>query len=172
MVTQLQSKITIHVLLPRGAFLSPQGTTAADSSTLGQRQQQEGWKMFHTSPAAGRETRRKTYSSHQCLQRPLPLTSKLKAGQHLGWPFYPHTKDWVLLSRTGQWHTQPQPWCNEFISPHCSVIVHLPLRIHTAAVPGPKCSPPQKFPTLCSLQFYNRFEPCMGCKGQPATSIS
>lgn len=136
MVTQLQSKITIHVLLPRGAFLSPQGTTAADSSTLGQRQQQEGWKMSRTSPAAGREARRKTHLSHQCLQRPLSPTSKLKAG----WPSYPHGQGWVLLSRTGQWWAQPQPWCNEFISPHCSVTVHLPLQTHTAAVPGPKCS--------------------------------
>lgn len=101
MVTQLQSKITTHVLLPRGAFLIPQGTTAADSSTLGQRQQQEGWKMSHTSPAAGREAMRKTHSSHQCLQRPLPFTSKLKAGQHLGWPFYPHSPDWVTAQQDG-----------------------------------------------------------------------
>lgn len=146
MVTQLQSKITIHVLLLRGAFLSPQGTTAAESSTLGQRQQQEGWKMSHTSTAAGREARRKTHSSHQCLQRPLPPTSKLKAGQHLGWPSYPHGQDCVLLSRTGRWCAQPQPSCNESICPHCSVIVHLPLQMHTAAVPGPKCSLPAEIP--------------------------
>lgn len=71
MVTQLQSKITTHLLLPRRAFLSPWGTAShaqpqrraarcfRDSSKKGEKY------LTHThTPAAGREAMRKSHSSH------------------------------------------------------------------------------------------------------------
>lgn len=50
MVTQLQSKITAHLLLPRRAFLIPWGATSRArlqrmAAHWFKRQQQEGWKM-------------------------------------------------------------------------------------------------------------------------------
>lgn len=106
--------------------------------------------MSHTSQQlGGKQWERPTHSTSVSRGQCYPPANS-KQGSTWADPPAPRARTeccykW-LLSRTGRWHAQPQPRCDEFISPHHSVIVHLSLQIHTAVVPGPKHSLPAEIP--------------------------
>lgn len=131
---------------------------------------------------------RKSQSSHpnasRCHCHPPPNS---KAGQHLGLPSYSHTQGWALLRLTAQQDREVTCTASalihykEFITPHCPIIAHLPLFIHTAAANGPKCKGLASALDSCSLPAENlqSLQPVLqqvwalhGSRGQAAPSTN